>query len=142
MAAAETATEGFSFTSWLSFTLPLFTGLRFDRRKMISATHTAMATVATVPHTPVFASAHASAPTTPAAGNVTSHATNILPATPQFTGLPFLPRPVPMMEPEHTCVVDSAKPRCEDTRMVVADAASAAKPRRADFGQARSSACG
>ena len=53
---------------------------------------------------------------------------SILPATPQFTLLPFLPSPVPMMDPEHTCVVESAKPMCEETRIVVADAASAAKP--------------
>ena len=33
-----------------------------------------------------------------------------------------------MMEPEQTCVVDSAKPRWEDTRIVVAELASAAKP--------------
>ena len=52
----------------------------------------------------------------------------ILPATPQFTLLPRLPRPVPMIEPEHTWVVESAKPRCEETRIVAAELASAAKP--------------
>ena len=66
--------------------------MRLERRKMISATHTAMATVATVPQTPVFASAQARAPTMPAAGKVTSQAINIRPATPQLTGLPFLPK--------------------------------------------------
>ena len=33
-----------------------------------------------------------------------------------------------MIEPEQTCVVESAKPMCDDARMVVAEAASAAKP--------------
>ena len=50
------------------------------------------------------------------------------PATPQLTFEPFLPKPEPIMEPEQTCVVERAKPKWEETKMVVAEAASAAKP--------------
>lgn len=66
-------------------------------------------------------------PTTAAAGKVTSQAMSMRPATFQLTGVP-LPSPDPMIEPEQTCVVDKAKPKWEDTRMVVAELASAAKP--------------
>ena len=95
---------------------------------MTSATPRPMIATATVPPIPVRARAHAAAPTRPDAGKVTSQAMTILPATPQFTLLPRLPRPVPMIEPEHTWVVESAKPRCEETRIVAAELASAAKP--------------
>ena len=109
-AACGATEDALTLTSPLSFTFAEFTGLRCDSRTMMKAASTASTPTAMVPHRPVFANAHASAPTTPAAGKVTSHATSMRPATFQLTWPPFLPRPDPMMEPEHTCVVDSAKP--------------------------------
>ncbi|CKQ05554.1 Uncharacterised protein [Mycobacterium tuberculosis] len=48
------------------------------------------------------------APTSPANGSVTSHATTMRPATPQRTSAPGLPTPLPSTDPVATCVVDSA----------------------------------
>ena len=47
---------------------------------------------------------------------------------PQRTVVPRRPMPEPMTEPEATCVVDRAKPRCEEARMAEAVLVSAAKP--------------
>ena len=60
----------------------------------------------TVPPIPC-AMASAAAPTSAADGSVNTHAVAIRPATPQRTSAPFLPRPVPMIDPVATCVVDS-----------------------------------
>ena len=95
---------------------------------MMRATATPITATAMVPPRPTLASAQAAAPTSPAAGKVTSQAITMRRATAQLTLSFFLPRPEPMMEPEQTCVVESAKPRCEETRMVVAELSSAAKP--------------
>jgi hypothetical protein len=54
-----------------------------------------------------WASQYARAPATPAAGRVNSHAVAIRPATVQRTSAPFLPSPVPMIDPVATWVVDS-----------------------------------
>ena len=54
-----------------------------------------------------WASQYDSAPTIPAEGRVNSHAVAIRPATPQRTSAPFLPSPVPMIDPVATWVVDS-----------------------------------
>jgi len=51
----------------------------------------------------------------------------IRPATFQRTLAPFLPSPVPMIEPVATCVVDSGKPKLLDSRMTAADADSSAR---------------
>jgi len=79
-------------------------------------------------HDKVEASQVASPPTTAADGSVMTHAMTILPTTPQWTSASFLPSPDPMTDPLVTCVVDSAKPRCEETRIVAAELVSAAKP--------------
>ena len=70
----------------------------------------------------------AAAPTIAAAGRVKIHAVAMRPATPQRTWAPFFPRPVPMIDPVATCVVDSEKPKLADSRMTAADADSAAMP--------------
>ena len=69
-----------------------------------------------------------SAPTRPAAGRVSSHATAIRPATDQRTSAPGLPTPLPRIEPVATWVVDSAMPAALELRMIAADDASAARP--------------
>ena len=101
-----------------------FPQLSFANNAMI----TPFAATASVPQTLILATAQAAAPITPAAGNVTSQAMSIRAATFQSIVPPFLPRPEPMMEPEQTCVVERAKPKWEETKMVVAELASAAKP--------------
>ena len=50
------------------------------------------------------------------------------PAVRQRTFEPRRPRPEPMTEPEATCVVERAKPRWLEARIVAAVAVSAAKP--------------
>ena len=69
-----------------------------------------------------------SAPTSPAAGRVISHATAIRPATAHRTSAPGLPTPLPRIEPVATWVVDSAIPAALELKMIAADDASAAKP--------------
>src|ERR1700760_2684049 len=69
-----------------------------------------------------------SAPTSPAAGSVTSHATTMRPATAQRTSAPGLPTPLPRIEPVATWVVDRAMPAALELRMIAADDASAARP--------------
>ena len=64
----------------------------------------------------------------PAAGRVMSHPTAIRPAMRQRTERRSLPSPAPITDPDATCVVDSANPRCELARMVAVVDASAAKP--------------
>jgi len=54
-----------------------------------------------------WASQYERAPTTPSEGRVNSQAVAIRPATFQRTSAPFLPSPVPMIDPVATCVVDS-----------------------------------
>jgi len=54
-----------------------------------------------------WASQYERAPTTPAEGSVNTHAVAIRPATFHRTSAPFLPSPVPMIDPVATCVVDS-----------------------------------
>jgi len=71
---------------------------------------------------------HMIAPTAAAAGRVMSQAATMRAATPQRTSAPFLPMPVPRIEPVATCVVESAKPRWLEVRMTAADADSAAMP--------------
>ena len=68
------------------------------------------------------------APTSAAAGSVTSQATAIRPATAQRTSAPGLPTPLPRIEPVATWVVDRAMPAALELRMMAADDASAAKP--------------
>ena len=53
------------------------------------------------------ARASAPAPTSAADGRVNTHAVAIRPATFQRTSAPFLPSPVPMIDPVATWVVDS-----------------------------------
>ena len=69
-----------------------------------------------------------SAPTSPAAGNVISHATAMRPATAQRTSAPGLPTPLPRIEPVATCVVERAMPAALELKMTAAEDASAAKP--------------
>ena len=73
-----------------------------------------------VPTVPVPASQAATAPTTAAAGRVSSHATAIWPATLHCTDASLRPAPAPKIEPVATWVVDSAKPRCDEVRMTAA----------------------
>ncbi len=54
------------------------------------------------------ASPYAAAPTIPAAGRVRAQAETVRPATFQRTSVPYLPSPVPMIDPVATWVVDSA----------------------------------
>src|SRR5215468_7499596 len=69
-----------------------------------------------------------SAPTAPAAGIVSNHATTMRCTTFQCTVPPARPRPAPMIPPETVCVVESEKPKYDDARIVVEDAVSAEKP--------------
>ena len=64
----------------------------------------------------------------PAAGRVTSQPSTIFPAMDHFTVEPRLPMPEPMTEPDATWVVDSAKPRADEARIVAAVEDSAANP--------------
>ena len=57
-----------------------------------------------------------------------SQAIAIRPATRQRTDRMSRPRPAPITEPDATCVVESANPRCELARIVAVVLASAAKP--------------
>ncbi len=64
----------------------------------------------------------------PADGSVNNQAVAIRPATFQRTSAPFLPRPVPMIDPVATCVVDSEYPKWLDSRITAAEDDSAAMP--------------
>ena len=68
------------------------------------------------------------APTSPAAGSVTAHATAMLPASPQRTAENFLLAPAPITEPVIVCVVETGKPRCAVVHRIPAHAVWAAKP--------------
>ena len=70
----------------------------------------------------------ATAPTSPAAGRVSTQPIAIRPAVRQRTAEPRRPSPDPITEPEATCVVESAKPSALEARMVAAVEVSAAKP--------------
>src|SRR3954447_2636326 len=63
-----------------------------------------------------------------AAGIVRTHATAMLPATPQRTAETRLAAPAPMIPPEMTCVVERGKPAWEAARITVALAPWAEKP--------------
>src|SRR6185312_861110 len=90
----------------------------------------AISTTATriVPTVPVEAAHAATAPTTAAAGSVSSQATAIWPATLHCTVARRRPAAAPKIEPVATCVVESAKPRLAEVRISAALAVSAAKP--------------
>src|SRR5664279_1372839 len=68
---------------------------------------------------------HTTAPTTAAAGRVSSQPATMRPATLQRTSAPRLPMPEPRIDPVATWVVDSAKPKWLDARMTAAEDASA-----------------
>src|SRR5690348_5894357 len=89
-----------------------------------------MPTTATtiVPTGPLDATHAAAAPTIAAAATVRTHAVAICPASPQRTPASRRPAPAPKIAPEQTCVVDRAKPRCDEARMTAVEADSAAKP--------------
>ena len=78
------------------------------------------------PSSPPVATQAASAPTTAAAGRVSSHAPAIRPATRQRTAAGARPTPGPRTAPVATCVVDSAKPRWAALRIT---AAARSRPR-------------
>jgi len=59
---------------------------------------------------------------------VMSQPSAMRPAVPQRTEAPLRPSPTPITEPEATCVVESAKPRWLEARIVAVVADSAAKP--------------
>ena len=59
---------------------------------------------------------------------MSTHATAMLPATPQRTAESRFAAPAPMTPPEMTCVVDSGKPRCVAVRTTAAPAPCAEKP--------------
>ncbi len=61
-------------------------------------------------------------------GKVMSQATTMRSATRQRTSAPRRPMPVPRIDPVATWVVERAKPRWLEARMVDAVAASAEKP--------------
>ena len=61
-------------------------------------------------------------------GSVSSQPTMMRPTVRQRTIDPRRPSPDPMTEPEATCVVDSAKPRALEERIVAAVEDSAANP--------------
>src|SRR3954447_20995861 len=63
-----------------------------------------------------------------AAGRVRTHATTMLPATPQRTADRRLAAPEPITAPEIVWVVESGKPPCEEARITAAPAPWAAKP--------------
>src|SRR3954470_1435902 len=63
-----------------------------------------------------------------AAGRVRTHATTMLPATPQRTADSRLAAPEPITAPEIVWVVESGKPTCEAARITAAPAPWAAKP--------------
>src|SRR3954454_157985 len=67
-------------------------------------------------------------PTTAEAGRVRTHATAMLPATPQRTADKRLAAPAPMIAPDITWVVESGKPTCEADRITAAPVPWAAKP--------------
>src|SRR5215218_1958002 len=104
------------------------TSLRRDQRKIVAITAAPATASMMTPTTPCSAMNAASAPTAPAAGRVSSHPMPIRPAVRQRTFEPRRPRPDPMTEPDATCVVESAKPRCVEARIVAAVDVSAAKP--------------
>src|SRR5215211_4363480 len=82
----------------------------------------------TTPAVPVAASHDAAAPTTAAAGRVKLHARTIRPAIPQCTDASRRPAPAPKIEPVHTCVVDSGRPRCVEDRITAVLVVSAVNP--------------
>src|SRR4051795_11024671 len=71
---------------------------------------------------------YVSAPMHAAAGRVSTHATTMLPATPQRTADSRLAAPEPITAPEMVWVVESGKPTCEAARITAAPAPWAAKP--------------
>ncbi len=83
-----------------------------------------------VPQSPRSVTDSAPAPTSAAAGRVSTQATAIRVAVDQRTTPPLRPRPAPITEPETTCVVEREKPRWEEARMAVAALVWAAKPWR------------
>src|SRR5450631_1554925 len=89
---------------------------------------TSAANTGMIPIVPVSATAAAAPPTTAAAGSVSNQPYRIRRAVVQRTLANFLPTPEPMIEPEHTCVVDNPNPMWEDARMAAAEVVSAAKP--------------
>ncbi len=70
----------------------------------------------------------AAAPTAPAAGSVSTQPIMMRPTVFQRTVEPRRPRPDPMTDPDATCVVDRAKPRALEARIVAAVEVSAEKP--------------
>ena len=59
---------------------------------------------------------------------MTIHAIAVRPTTPQWMEASFLPSPAPTTATGVTCVVDSGKPRCDETRIVAAALNSALNP--------------
>src|SRR3954447_17855310 len=82
----------------------------------------------TTPAAPVAANQDAAAPTTAADGRVKAQAIAIRPATLQCTEASRRPAPAPKIEPVHTWVVDSGRPRCEDARITAVLVVSAPNP--------------
>ena len=87
-----------------------------------------MAVSMRMPIVPRCAMPAATAPTMAAAGIVSSHPEAMRPAVDHWTSAPLRPRPEPRTEPEATCVVDRAKPRCDEARMAAAVEVSADRP--------------
>src|SRR4051794_15614673 len=70
----------------------------------------------------------ANAAISPAAGNVTSQATEILPKIRQLTEAPELAVPVPVIAPATVCVVDTGAPIAVEPNNATAAAVSAVNP--------------
>ncbi len=111
-----------------SLTLVWSTGLRREAAQIAPQTASASTATVAMPQSPWSARSAAPAATSPAAGSVRPQAAAIRPAVDQCTTPPLRPRPEPITEPEQTWVVESAKPRWEEARMVAAAPVWAAKP--------------
>src|SRR4051794_40539720 len=98
------------------------------RRNTTAMKPTASTVSRVIPTGPSRTIRAATAPTTAAAGRVNTHPVTTRRAVDQRTWEPRRPRPDPMTEPDATCVVERANPRCVDARIVVAVLTSAEKP--------------
>ena len=105
------------------------TWLRRDRQNRPTMIATASTASTAIPQFPNHTtSSAAAAPTAADAGRVSTQPTAMRPTVRQRTFDPRRPRPEPMTEPDATCVVDSAKPRALEARIVAAVEVSAEKP--------------
>jgi hypothetical protein len=115
-------------TSRESLTLCRFTAVRREIATMMVDPISSATSTMTTPNGPVKAIAAATAPNSAAAGRVSTQPYIIRRAVPQRTSDSFRPAPLPITEPEHTCVVESSNPMCAEARIAAAEVVSAAKP--------------